>query len=374
MVQRYVGLMTGTSLDAVDAVLVEFDGNRPRLLAARSTPLAPDLRAGLAALTRPGEDEIHRLLAADTALGEALARAVLELLEETGTTPAGVRAIGSHGQTVRHCPDPPQANTLQIGNPAIIALRTGITTVADFRRADLAAGGQGAPLAPAFHAACFRDPGGDRVVVNIGGMANLTVLPADAAAPVTGFDTGPGNVLMDLWAQRHLGVPYDDGGAWAASGKVIPGLLETLLGDAYFERPPPKSTGREHFDEAWLERHLAHHGGLAPEDIQATLCELTAASIAHAVEHHAPPGAAVYVCGGGARNTRLMARLAARLPGRTVGDTGRLGLDPRWVEAAAFAWLARERLAGRPANLPSVTGAARPVLLGAIHAAPSPGT
>ena len=366
MAERFVGLMSGTSLDGIDAVLVDFSADPPRLIEALSHPLPDTLRQRLTALCQPGGDEIERLGRADVALGELFAEAVQRLLTQTGIAATEVRAIGSHGQTIRHRPE--AGFTLQIGDPSRIAQRTGITTVADFRRRDLAAGGQGAPLVPAFHAALFRSPDISRAVLNLGGMANVTLLPAGAAQPVTGFDTGPGNVLMDLWAQRHLGRPLDEGGAWAASGRVDEALLSRLLDDPYFRQPAPKSTGREHFNADWLAARLdeSEHSPSAA-DVQATLCELTAVSVAEAVRRSGCDARELLVCGGGAHNDHLLARLRERLSPMTVATTDEHGLPADWVEAVAFAWLARETLAARHGNLPAVTGAREAVVLGSIH-------
>ncbi len=351
----YIGLMSGTSLDGLDAALVAF--SPLRLVAAHREPYPKALREGLLALCHPGEDEIRRLMAMDAALGRLSARAVSTLLEKAGVDGRKVRAIGSHGQTIRHLPrgDPPA--TLQIGDPNLIAELTGITTVADFRRRDLAAGGEGAPLVPAFHQAVF--PRGS-AVVNIGGMANVTCLLQETL----GFDTGPGNVLLDAWAMRHLRRPFDEGGRWAAGGEVCERLLQRCLEDPFFSEPPPKSTGRERFDLMWLLERLEGLD-IPPRDVQATLAELTALSIAQAL---APfPCREVFVCGGGVHNAHLMDRLAFHLAPRPVRSTAALGVDPDWVEAMAFAWLARETLNGRPGNLPRVTGASHPAVLGGIY-------
>lgn len=368
--ERYVGLMSGTSLDGIDAVLVEFD-NPPRLLAAATYALPAALRSQLLALCQSGPDEIERFGRADRELGLELAQAVRRLLQSAGIAAHEVRAIGSHGQTIRHRPrlaSQPEdfPFTLQIGDPTSIAHHTGITTVADFRRRDIAAGGQGAPLVPAFHRAVF---GGaeHRVIVNIGGISNITALPA--AGLVTGFDTGPGNTLLDGWIQRQRGMAFDADGAWAAGGRLIPALLDALLDDPFFAAAPPKSTGRELFNLPWLERHLHHAAGAAPEDIQATLAELTARAIADAI-HTLPFSAqAVFVCGGGACNQDLMRRLQAHLQPCPLTSTAALGIAPEWVEAVAFAWLARQTLYGRPGNEPTVTGAEKYCTLGAIYPA-----
>ncbi len=364
----YAGLMSGSSLDAIDAVLVRFDPG-PELIAHHSHPLPPALVAQIDALTRPGDDELKRLGVADVELGNCFADAVLALLDQAGVAASAVRAIGSHGQTVRHEPRPPHRHSLQIGDPNLIAERTGISTVADFRRRDMAAGGQGAPLVPAFHRAMLHDPVRDRVVLNIGGIANLTLLPAAADAPVSGFDTGPGNALMDAWIQQHQGRPYDQGGAWAASGQVQPEPLTRLLDEAYFHEAPPKSTGRDYFNLDWLERGWPDVSAWRPADVQATLLELTAFTIADAIRQTAADSCEVLVCGGGLHNTRLMQRLQERLPEQTLRSTASCGLEPDWVEAMAFAWLAHQTLQRQPGNVPAVTGARHAVILGAIYPA-----
>lgn len=364
--ELYVGLMSGTSLDGIDTVLVEL-AQSPRLIAARTFPLPDELRAQLLSLCLPGDDEIERMGQADRLLGLACAKAVNALLQSAAVPSAAVRAIGSHGQTIRHRPPGtrPQPFTLQIGDPTSIAQLTGITTVADFRRRDIAAGGHGAPLVPAFHRAVFKGTH-TRAIVNIGGIANVTLLPTDGV--VIGFDTGPGNTLIDAWISRHRGLAYDRDGAWAAGGRVVPDLLQGLLADGYFAAPAPKSTGREYFSAAWLDTHLA--GVTAePVDVQATLVELTACSIAQAIAALEPAPYEVFVCGGGAYNGYLMTRLEALLHPRLLGSTAQLGIEPEWVEAAAFAWLAQQTLAGRPGNEPAVTGAADYCVLGAIYPA-----
>ncbi|HHM04716.1 MAG TPA: anhydro-N-acetylmuramic acid kinase [Gammaproteobacteria bacterium] len=365
--ERYIGLLSGTSMDGVDAALVDLSGSRMRLLATHSAAFPPDLRDALLLLIE-GHVTLTQIAAADVRLGHLFAAAATALLEVAACAPRDVRAIGSHGQTVWHQPEGETPTSLQLGDANIIAERTGITTVADFRRRDLAAGGQGAPLATAFHAAALRGRGEDRAVLNVGGIANLSTLPADPAAQVLGFDTGPGNVLMDGWIRRHLGRNRDDDGAWGASGQVNDALLQGLLADGYFSRPPPKSSGREYFHLGWLERAVAATGrAIAPQDVQATLCELTAVSVARAVKKYLPGARRLLVCGGGAHNRALMNRLRRHLPGCTVSDTRAVGLDPDWMEAMAFAWLAQQHLNGRAGNLPSVTGAAHPAILGAVY-------
>ena len=363
----FVGTLSGTSVDGIDAALVRF-GARPELIATHSLEFPTELKAELLALGRPGDNEIDRLGRADVALGRLFAHAVNGLLAKTGVTARDVRAVGSHGQTIRHRPGFDPAFTLQIGDPNVIATETGIAVVADFRRKDLALGGQGAPLVPAFHEAVFRTKENDRGVVNIGGIANLTALPADPSAPVLGFDTGPGNTLLDARARRVLGTPMDRDGAFAAGGRVVPELLRAMLAEPYFAQPAPKSTGPEQFSTAWLETHLA---GLAEppsdSDVQATLVVLTARSIADAIRA-LPLGAApeVFVCGGGARNPVLMRALRGELPGSEVATTDALGVGGDWVEAMAFAWLARQRVLGLSGNCPRVTGASRAAVLGAV--------
>jgi len=365
---RFIGLMSGTSLDGIDAVLVRLpETGSPELLACHRRPLPPDLRREMAELTRPGENELARMAAADVRMGRELATAVLELLAQTDIDAASVQAIGSHGQTLRHWPSGETPTSLHIGDPNIIAERTGITTVADFRRRDMAAGGQGAPLVPAFHQAVFRHSEEFRAILNLGGIANLTLLPADPKAPVQGFDTGPGNALMDAWIARQKNLPHDAEGRWAASGQVCPELLASLLADAYFRAPPPKSTGRDHFHLDWASRCWPALDELPPADVMTTFLELTAISVRDALTASAPETRRLLVCGGGVHNTRLMQRLQALLPGIPVESTAAHGLDPDWIEAMAFAWLARETLVGRPGNLPSVTGADQAAILGAIY-------
>ncbi|MEJ2346192.1 MAG: anhydro-N-acetylmuramic acid kinase [Gammaproteobacteria bacterium] len=366
MSDLFIGLMSGTSMDAVDAVLAQIGGGTPKLRDAISHPLPEALRARLLALSSARDDTVDLLGRTDLELAHVFADAVQALLRHAGIEPQQVRAIGSHGQTVRHHPAGPWPYTVQIGDPNCIAERTGITTVADFRRRDMAAGGQGAPLVPAFHAAVLRTSAEDRCVLNIGGIANLTVLPADSAAPVTGFDTGPGNVLLDYWAQRHLGAPRDDAGGWARGGTPDTALLQQLLSDAYFRQPPPKSTGREHFNGPWLELALQELPA-APRDVQTTITELTARTAADAVRTHAVSTRRLLVCGGGSHNAFLMERLAEHLPDVEVQSTDTQGMNPDWVEGLAFAWLAHQTLQGRPGNVPTVTGAHHGVVLGGIY-------
>lgn len=368
MTEYFIGLISGTSSDGVDAALLE---SAPSLRLQHSSflPYPDALRERLLAFAA-GQyqgDPVDQLGELDHELGKLFAQAALALLRDCGIPARGVRAIGSHGQTVRHRPHGVQPFTLQIADPNLIAASTGITTVADFRRRDLALGGEAAPLVPAFHAAVFSDAAESRAVVNIGGIANVTFLPAGSGR-VSGFDTGPGNVLMDWWSREYLHAPYDRNGAFAASGKVHDGLLHELLADAYFARTPPKSTGPEYFNAHWFSQKLGNLG-LSPADVMATLCELSARSITESVAASKPPVHRVLLCGGGVHSAQLCARLAAHLPECKLQDTGNFGISPDMVEAGAFAWLARETLAGRPGNLPAVTGASRPTILGAIYPA-----
>lgn len=361
--ELFIGVLSGTSVDAVDAALVSF-GERVELVATHTLPYPPELRAELLRLAVPGENEIDRLGSADVSVGRHFAQAVNELLDFARIPRARVRAIGSHGQTVRHRPRRAVPFTLQIGDPNVTAAATGVPVVADFRRKDMALGGQGAPLVPAFHAAIFGSTSEARVVVNIGGIANLTALPLDPTAPVRGFDTGPGNTLLDAWCRQHRGEPMDRDGAFAASGRVDDQLLRELLADEFFAQAAPKSTGPEYFSPTWL---AARVGGYATADVQATLVALTAQSIADAIRVSLNGArAGVYICGGGARNPVLMRALQERMPGCSVDSTAALGVDPGWVEAMAFAWLARQRMNGTSGNCPAVTGATRPAVLGGV--------
>lgn len=358
--ELYIGLMSGTSLDGVDAALVDL-ARSPALLATGFLPYPDRLRAALLALHAPAADELERAARLGVELGELYAEAVSRLLGKSGTPATSIRAIGCHGQTVRHRPQ--AGYTLQLNQPALLAERSGIAVVADFRSRDIAAGGEGAPLAPAFHAACFRDSSRHRAVINIGGIANLTHLPPQG--PVTGFDSGPGNLLLDAWAREHLGEEFDRDGAFAAKGRPVAALLEAMLADPYFRRPPPRSTGRDDFNVEWVrsfgvERYPAG-------DVQATLAELTAHAIGDAAARFCPGIEEAFLCGGGVHNADLVRRLRRSLSACRVETTGRLGIDPDWVEAMAFAWLAQRRLKNQPGNLPDVTGARGPRVLGAIY-------
>ncbi len=372
----YIGLMSGTSLDGVDGVLCRLgaQGGWGGVLAHAHRPFPEALRQSLMALQTSGPDELHRAALAGNAIAERYAEVVSTLLADTGTPAAAVCAIGAHGQTVRHQPGLHDGTgyTLQLGNAALLAERTGIDVVADFRSRDVAAGGQGAPLVPCFHRHVFGLSDTTRAVVNIGGISNLTVLrPGE---PARGFDCGPGNALMDHWIHRHQGCDYDDCGAWAASGMVVPDLLADLLAQPYFAQQPPKSTGRDLFNPDWLQQRLdaLAAGGArlpSPTDVQATLCAFTATTIADDVRRHAGDAAELLVCGGGAFNTALVEGIQARLPGLRIRSTEDAGLPALQVEAAAFAWLACMQGLRQPANEPAVTGAAGLRVLGARHPA-----
>lgn len=413
-VRLCAGLMSGTSIDAVDGVLLAFplrEGARtaegrpgnpqyspgaaasgvsrgagadapathlPRSLAFRSRPFPAALRDALQALQGPAPDELARAALAANQLADLYADVIADLLAAAGCRPQEIAAIGAHGQTVRHRPE--LGYTLQLLNPARLADRSGIAVVADLRSADLAAGGQGAPLAPAFHAEVFSDASRRRAIVNLGGIANVSLLAAaNEREPlvktplgewVLGLDTGPANTLLDLWCRRHTGSAFDADGGWAAGGRVLAPLLARLLDEPYFRLQPPKSTGRDLFDAAWLDKALldARCTGAEPRDVQATLAELTAVTVARPC--HAFGAQEIWVCGGGANNADLMQRLRERLAPSPVNDTGALGIDPQAVEASAFAWLAHRHLSSLPGNLPSVTGAAGPRVLGALWPAP----
>jgi anhydro-N-acetylmuramic acid kinase len=369
----FIGLMSGTSLDGVDGVLAAFPedgvGNGIQTLSTAYLPFPPELRDDLLRLQTPTENEIHHEAMAANALVQHYAACVAQLLDRGGIASGAVRAIGAHGQTIRHRPE--LGYTRQTNNPALLAELTGINVIADFRSRDIAAGGQGAPLVPAFHEATFSKAGEIRVVANIGGISNISVL--DDSKPVVGFDTGPGNVLLDAWIMRHRGEAYDADGAWAASGRVVPALLAGLLAEPFLALPPPKSTGRDLFHMDWLLQKLVPLPGLEAVDIQATLAAFTATSLAAAIGIHAAGAAAVYVCGGGAYNTHLMHLLQQALADHhhsaNVYSTDALGVSPNHVEALAFAWLAQRHVFRQPGNRPDVTGATGARILGALYPA-----
>jgi len=370
MPDYYIGLISGTSIDGIDAVLASFDHEKLELRAAHAHAYPEELRNALqATIKNPDACSLDDLGALDRWIGESFRDAARQVINKSGVPIADIVAIGSHGQTLRHQPTGVRPFSLQVGDPATIAAGTRITTVADFRRADIAAGGQGAPLVPPFHEWLFREVGAHRVVLNLGGIANVTVLPGDDS-PIVGFDTGPGNTLLDAWIDAERALPYDTDGQWAAAGNVVPDLLDKFMADGYFRLPPPKSTGFEHFNLGWLK--ACGVADQSPCDVQATLSELTARTVAAAIDTHAPATKEVYVCGGGVHNLDLMQRLNNRLSNRRIRSTLEVGLDPDWVEAAAFAWLAMRTVNKKTGNLTSVTGAGHRVVLGAIHYARGP--
>ena len=369
MPDLFIGLMSGTSMDGVDGVVAEFPRHGVRVLAHASAPFDDALRAELMALNASGPDELHRSWLAGNALMRVYAQVVRDLLAATGLPASAIDAIGAHGQTVRHRPQQFDGTgyTIQLAQPALLAELTGIRVVADFRSRDVAAGGQGAPLAPFFHQAVFAQDSETVAVLNIGGISNLTLLRADGS--MQGFDCGPGNALMDAWCSEHRGQPYDAGGQWAASGHVLPDLLARLLAEPFFHQPPPKSTGRDLFNRPWLQHALQGFGAAAAVDVQATLAELTARACADDARRQAPGLKKLIVCGGGALNDHLMRRLQALLPHAQVIASGEAGLPPLQVEAAAFAWLARKAVRGEKLELQSTTGARGARVLGGIYPA-----
>lgn len=368
MQELFVGLMSGTSMDGVDGVIADFSSG-VRVLRHASAPFDGPLRDELMALNVSGPDELHRGWLAGNALMRVYAQVVADLLAGSGLAASAISAIGAHGQTVRHRPAMFDGTgyTIQLAQPALLAELTGIRVVADFRSRDVAAGGQGAPLAPFFHDAVFAVPGETVGVLNIGGISNVTLLRADGS--MQGFDCGPGNALMDAWCLQHTGQPYDDGGRWAAGGQVLPGLLAAMLAETYFAQMPPKSTGRDLFNRPWLDTHLQRAGRAEPVDVQATLTELTARACADDVQRHAPGLRKLIVCGGGALNTHLMRRLQMLLPSARVVSSEQEGLPPLQVEAAAFAWLAMKCVRGESLPLKSTTGARGARVLGGIYPA-----
>jgi anhydro-N-acetylmuramic acid kinase len=377
-----IGLMSGTSLDGADGVLVDFSSPQLQVVASATEPFNDPFRAELLALNTPGPNELHRAALAGNQLAAVYARVVDKLLQSAasqGISTDQIQAIGAHGQTVRHQPQRTSLEaggagyTLQLNNPALLAELTGLDVVADFRSRDVAAGGQGAPLVPAFHQGIFGRPDSAVAVLNLGGISNLSLLPParSTATPVLGFDCGPGNALMDAWCQQHTGQPFDAGGAWAASGRLIPALLAHLLDEPYFALPIPKSTGRDLFSLAWLADKLRPFAAERPQDIQHTLTEFTARACVADVQRHGPESTELIVCGGGAFNRHLLARLQAGLPSVRVSTSDQHGLPALQVEAAAFAWLARQTINRQPGNLPSVTGAAGLRVLGASNHPPA---
>lgn len=368
--ELYIGLMSGTSIDGVDAVLVAITGEQCQLLAQHLEPMPAQLTQQLHQLCKPSNDEITQLALIEQPLAKLFADACHHLLAKTPYQASDITAIGNHGQTIRHHPE--HAFTLQIGDGNALASLTSIDTVADFRRKDIALGGQGAPLVPAFHQAVFQHQNKSRAVVNIGGLANITFLPpVNTQEPVLGYDTGPGNTLLDAWFKQNNpdDKHYDENGQWAASGNINAPLLSQLMQDSYLQQPAPKSTGRERYNLTWLEQQLglSQQQDITANDVQRTLCYFTALTIAAEV-HKLMPNGEVYICGGGAANPLLMQDIAAALTDKySLASTAVLGIEPDWVEAMAFAWLAKRHVHQQPGNLPAVTGASRRAILGSCY-------
>lgn len=355
-------------MDAVDAVLVDFQTQPLALIATHSEPVPNVLRSELIAICSPGDNEINRLGELDIQVGELFAQAANNLITNAGIDHQSIKAIGSHGQTIRHHPYHHYPFTLQIGDPNVIAAKTNLTTVADFRRRDIALGGQGAPLAPAFHQFVFRTAKENRIILNLGGIANVTYLSADLTQMTTGFDTGPANTLLDAWLNEHFQLQFDDQGKLSASGNINAELLHKLLNDPYFKKPPPKSTGREYFNLAWLNKYLSQlTDTLNNIEVLTTLCEFTAQSIAEAIKKLTTAPASVLICGGGLKNNDLIARIKKHLAGFTIHPTDDFGVPAKWLEAIAFAWLAYQTLNKKTGNLPSVTGAKQEAILGGVY-------
>lgn len=370
MPELYIGLMSGTSMDGIDAALVDFKDNQIRLVDSYSHSIPKSLKEKLKLLSLDApEASIDMLGEADTELGLVFAEAVNLLISKAGITSKQVIAIGSHGQTIRHQPNIKNSFSLQIGDANRISYTTGITTVADFRRKDMAADGEGAPLAPAFHQQVFHSDSENRAILNIGGISNITFLPADSNQPSFGFDTGPGNILMDAWIHKHKNKNFDADGQWASSTDADTNLARLLMQDSFISSPPPKSTGREHYNLDWLQHQLDQTPQLKPDLVQATLNQFTRDSIAYAISNHLPDISRLIICGGGAHNHYLISQLSAQLTGIKVETSDTHGIHPDWVEAIAFAWLARQTINKIPGNMPSVTGAKQAVILGAVYPA-----
>ncbi|MBL4821578.1 MAG: anhydro-N-acetylmuramic acid kinase [Gammaproteobacteria bacterium] len=361
----FIGLISGTSIDGIDCALVSFTNGFPTLEATLTQKYKPDLRDKIFTLCEQNEVSLKLLGETDIAIGLCFADVVRQLLSDQNLDATQIKAIGSHGQTIFHKPQQPLPFSLQIGDPNTIAFATGITTVADFRRKDMAAGGQGAPLAPLFHRFFFNSAAHNRVIVNLGGIANISVLAPEQT--YLGYDTGPANVLMDYWVNKHKQLAYDDDGNWAATGAVNADLLELLMDELYFSKPEPKSTGREYFNGDWLEGKLSHFNQTCDAaDVQATLLELTATTVVTEIENQLSPDQ-VFICGGGAYNSTLVNRIDELLPDSQVDSTEYIGLAPDWVEAVTFAWLAQQRLGKNPVDSRSVTGASCEVVLGGVY-------
>ncbi|HBX36783.1 MAG TPA: anhydro-N-acetylmuramic acid kinase [Pseudohongiella sp.] len=372
----YIGLISGTSVDGIDCALIETGPEGTQLLATQALEYSPALRTKILAICHNGQVSLSDLGDTDVEIGKAFAAAANALMRQEGLTADQIVAIGSHGQTVYHQPQGTHTFSLQLGDPNTIAALTGVTTVADFRQRDMAMGGQGAPLAPLFHQHFFHAPGQQTLVLNIGGMANITIVDMNPAACPTGFDTGPGNVLMDLWIEQYCGKPYDADGAWAASGQVLPALLSVMMAEPYFSLPAPKSTGRELFNARWLgsamQQALQLEGvaSYAPEDVQRTLLQLTVLSVCDAVAGctgRSITQGVIAVCGGGAHNRTLMSQLQIELPAYQVVPSDDLGMPADWVEAVTFAWLASNTIGGIAMDCSKLTGSRSPVILGGIY-------
>lgn len=367
MSELYIGLMSGTSLDHIDAVLANFT-NQPNIISSYSEPIPQPLKKELLALAHDPQPHLAQTARLDNDMGQLFARVAKQLLANNQLSAADITAIGSHGQTVCHQPNAKPPFSIQIGDPNVIAAITGITTIADFRRRDIALGGQGAPLTPAFHNHIFHSNEENRAIVNIGGIANITLLYADSTQPLLGFDTGPGNVLLDAWIQQHHLQPYDTQGAWAASGVIEKTLLAELLDDPYFQKPAPKSTGREYFNLAWLNTYLqARLATIKAQHTQATLTALTAHSIATSIQQMLAPQSTVILCGGGIHNHYLCRLLKQQLPDYQVTSSDTLGMDPDYLEAIAFAWFAQQTLHKKAIDLMTITGAKKPTILGGVY-------
>lgn len=363
----YIGLMSGTSLDGVDAALVHFENNKPSVLETICLPLPANLKDDIKSLINPSNNEINRLMALDVQLGRLFAQATIQLISKAKINNENVIAVGSHGQTIRHLPTAEYPSTLQIADANIIAEKTGISTVADFRRRDMAAGGQGAPLVPAFHERIFRSNSKNRVILNLGGIANITILPSDKNIPVTGFDTGPANTLMNHWIQQQQNKPYDENGQWAASGQADGSFIKELLDDDFFKLAPPKSTGTEYFNADWLTNKLKNFPFLSAEDVQANLTIFSAITICDAVKAYSNNCDEIIICGGGVHNEFLLEQLKQNLPNVEINSSAIYELDPDYIEATAFAWLAKQTMEYKTGNLPNVTGANHAAVLGGIY-------
>jgi len=371
----YIGLMSGTSIDGIDAALIDLSNHQFKLVANLYQPYPDAVKTSLSNIIQNKQFSAADYASLDSELAMLNANAVNTLIKNSKCDSNKIKAIGYHGQTIFHEPEGKNPNSIQLGDPNVLAANTDITVVADFRRMDMAVGGQGAPLAPGFHQFLFQETSQTKsqhsAILNVGGIANLTILPAESQQPITGFDTGPGNCLLDEWIQQENNQPFDKNGDWARQGKLNEDVLTVLLNDPYFLKCPPKSTGREYFNLAWISERCKQKNidtaSLSAQDIQTTLASLSAITIARAVAEHAPQTQQVYVCGGGAHNQFLLELLQAQLGDVSLATTSELGLDPDWVEACAFGWLAQQRINNNPANVPSVTGASKPVVLGVVY-------